>query len=172
MRRDSGDCYDRFVGIRDKDNSPSTNLAGMARGKAFTVLARSRIPEAAVNSILDWLVCNLQITARITCRSFSSKEIIFDGLLGRTLDGFRLCIYADKAKPFNILESYTFSFQYPSNVVGAPQHLVGSIGRDARLRLECPRDAPVLVAGAWSNIQRFMREIHNFHQTLPDLPSQ
>lgn len=56
MRKNSDDFYERSVGIRDSGHAPSTNITGAFWGRAFTVLARSKDPDAGVNKILDWLV--------------------------------------------------------------------------------------------------------------------
>lgn len=47
-----------------------------------------------------------------------------------------------------------------------------SVGRNASLHLEHPSDASTFLGRAWSNLQKFMRELHDFHQILPDLPRQ
>ena len=95
------------------------------------------------------------------------------GLRDHTIDGFRLCIYKDKSKPFNVLETYTFSFRYTGHT---RRQLVGMAqscsSRESALQLEGPADANTSMEDAWSNIEKFMRGLQDFHQTLPDLPSQ
>lgn len=76
-----------------------------------------------------------------------------------------MSIYADKSKPHNVLESYTFSFMYGNPTLGAQGQLVG-------MGLLNPSNNTVTVGGARSNYDRFMRQLHQYHQSLPDLPSQ
>ena len=45
------------------------------------------------------------------CSSLAQDEI-FKGLDERSLDGVQFSIHADKSKPSEILELYTFAFQY------------------------------------------------------------
>jgi len=87
-------------------------------------------------------------------------------VLQRTLDGFRISIYADLSKPHNVLESYTFSFMYGNSIFGAQEQLVG-IGLS-----DSSNNNTTTVGGARSNYDRFMRQLHQYHQSLPDLPSQ
>lgn len=86
-------------------------------------------------------------------------------MLERRLDGFRLSIYADKSKPQNILEAYTFSFTYTNNTNDARRELIGmglpNLGNDA-----------ATVKGARANFEQFVRRLHHFEQFLPLLPSQ
>lgn len=142
----------------------------------MTVLARSTVPGAGVNRILDWLVRAPDRRSSKASLSRMIQDIIFVGLRDHALDGFRLCIYADRAKPFHVLETYTFSFRCIINAGSAQQQLVGiahsSSGRGTKLKLDRPGDASIFIGDAWSNLQTFMRGLHDFHQTLPDLPSQ
>ena len=112
----------------------------------------------------------------MTLHSFMLEEIVFEGLLGHKLDGFRLCIHANKTIPLHLLETYTFSFQYTSITREAQRQPVGmsplSTGNNTRLQFEGSCDSSMSVEAAWASLQRFMRELHNFHQTLPDLPSK
>lgn len=86
-------------------------------------------------------------------------------MLERRLDGFRLCIYADKSKPQNILESYTFSFTYTNNTNDARRKLVG-------MGLPNLGNYAVTVEGARASFEQFVRRLHDFEQFLPRLPSQ
>ena len=52
------DClYDQTTGIRRSSSTSKTSFKGAACRKSFKVLARSELPGAGVNAILDWLVC-------------------------------------------------------------------------------------------------------------------
>lgn len=86
-------------------------------------------------------------------------------MLRRNLDGVRFCIYADKSNPWNVLEAYTFSFNYSNNGLGTHQKLVGiGFSNDDR--------PPVSIGGARSSLENFMNRLHHFDQNLPDLPGR
>ncbi|CAF9927706.1 DNA binding protein [Imshaugia aleurites] len=88
-----------------RSNSASSNdeLAHFAtalaqQGQSFVVLVPGKTNGA--DQLLAWL------------------DEIFKGLLDRSLDGFQFSIYADKSRPSDILELYTFSFQYRDGKAG------------------------------------------------------
>lgn len=87
--------------------------------------------------------------------------MIFERVIKCSLEGFQLSIYADRTSPSRILESYTFSFQYSQGGGGSNSQVAGLTGPDG---------ASVTVEGARLGLKKFLDQLHNYNEMLPDLP--
>lgn len=95
----------------------------------------------------------------------SFQGVVMNDVLRHSLEGFRISIYGDKSKPQNVLESYAFSFTYADGTVGVKRQLMG-------LGLPGSDNGTLTTGGAWSSYDRFVRQLHDYHISLRDLPSQ
>ncbi|CAD6568308.1 MAG: DNA binding protein [Alectoria sarmentosa] len=130
-------------------NSSNNEMAHFAtalaqRDQPFMVLAPGKIN--AVDKLLVWL------------------DEIFEGLLDRSLDGFQFSIYADKSRPSEILELYTFSFQYHDGKDGE-RRLVGLMapGRDSGM---------ITTRNVRSRMVNVIDQLNKYQQQLPTLPRE
>lgn len=89
---------------------------------------------------------------------------MFKGLLNRSLDGARFSIYADKSKPSEVLELYTFSFQYRN----------GKDGQRRLTGLTTPGggNGMITTRSLRSDMVNAIDQLNNYQQQLPALPSK
>ena len=94
----------------------------------------------------------------------NSQDEIFKGLLDRSLDGVQFSIYANKSRPSQVLELYTFSFQYRHGKDGE-RRLMGLTppGRDS---------VTITTRSVRSGMVNVMDQLHDYQQQLPTLPSK
>lgn len=81
----------------------------------------------------------------------------------KDLSGVQFSIFADVANPSNVLESYTFSFEYSKRISGGEHQLIG-------LALSGPRGKPVSMTSARSGLEKLVGRLIQIDVTLPDLP--
>ncbi|KAF6221378.1 hypothetical protein HO133_002233 [Letharia lupina] len=88
---------------------------------------------------------------------------ISKGLLERSLDGVQFSIYADKSRPSEILELYTFSFQYRD----------GKDGERRLMGLTAPGGGSgmITIRSVRSGMVNVIDQFKNYQQQLPALPS-
>lgn len=90
---------------------------------------------------------------------------MFDGLLNHSLDAIRFTIYADKDNSSNVLELYTFCFQY-SNTADLQDRRLAGIAITGR------GGENTIMANARTGIINIMTHIREYNQILPDLPRE
>lgn len=114
------------------------------RDQSFVVLAPGK--THGVDRLLEWL------------------DEIFKGLLDRSLDGVQFSIYADKSRPSEILELYTFSFQYRNGKDGE-RRLVGltAPGRGSSM---------ITTKSVRTGMINVIDQLNNYQQQLPSLPKE
>ena len=96
--------------------------------------------------------------------SFLAQDEIFKGLDERSLDGVQFSIYADKSKPSEILELYTFSFQY-HDVKDSGRRLMG-------LTTPSHGGGTITTRSSKYDMVNLMDRLKNYHHQLPALPSK
>ena len=97
--------------------------------------------------------------------SFLTQDEIFKGLDERSLDGVQFSIYADKSNPSEILELYTFAFQY---------HDAKDRGRRL-MGLTAPSHGGATITNLRSityDMVNLIDQLKNYQHQLPALPSK
>jgi hypothetical protein len=79
------------------------------------------------------------------------------------LDGVQFSIYADKANPSHVLESYTFSFQYTGSRKYAKRQLSGMAGWGSA-------GISINIGAARAGLRNMIDQIYDYHQNLATLP--
>ena len=96
--------------------------------------------------------------------SFLTQDEIFKGLDERSLDGVQFSIYADKSNPSEILELYTFAFQY-YDAKDSGRRLMG-------LTAPGPGGATITSRSITNDMVNLIDQFKNYQHQLPALPSK
>ncbi|KAF2812571.1 uncharacterized protein BDZ99DRAFT_496961 [Mytilinidion resinicola] len=115
------------------------------KGTCMRVLRRGR--SKAVDTLLDWL-----------------ENGAFDALKHGHLRAIQLNIFEDADHPSNVVETYTFTFNY----VRSPDRSVAVVG----IEMTGPKAESVTIKNAKYAMQMFIRRLIALCGTLPDLPSR
>ncbi|KAF2493327.1 hypothetical protein BU16DRAFT_583445 [Lophium mytilinum] len=115
------------------------------KGTCMRVLRRGR--NTAVDTLLDWL-----------------ENGAFDALKRGHLRAIQLNIFEDADNPSNVVETYTFTFNY----VRSPDRSVAVVG----IEMTGPNSESVTIKNAKYAMQMFIRRLMTLCSTLPDLPSR
>lgn len=127
----------------------------------------SEQPEqtSGVDRLLAWLVGDgRHRTFGEHANPFLAQDEIFKALLDRSLDGAQFSIYADKSKPSEVLEFYTFSFQYRT----------GKDGQRRLTGLTTPGhgNGGITTRNLRTDMVNVIDQLNNYQQHLPPLPSK
>ncbi|KAF2200317.1 hypothetical protein GQ43DRAFT_79188 [Delitschia confertaspora ATCC 74209] len=144
-------CFDDQVYEVNNSHCPYNDYASgqnqprdkKAKGTKMKVLRRGRSNGA--DQLLDWL-----------------ENGVFDALRRNVLRAMQLNIFEDPKYPSNIVELYTFSFQY-TNTSDKRRELSG-------VELTGPQGERVTIKEAKHGLQLFIRRMITLCGTLPDLP--
>ena len=106
---------------------------------------------------MSWLVSSIIRFSMVFSVANPWKDGIFDALRRGVLDSMQLSVILDKDKPSNVLESYTFKFQYTE-------------GQLDGMMVSSPRGTPVTLRDARSSLATLNRFLMELTEGLPDLP--
>lgn len=90
---------------------------------------------------------------------------IFDSLRRNFLAAIQLTIFEEEVTPSNILEAYTFSFEYAGSVRNHTRRLAG-------LQLKGSTGEPITVRDAKYGVQMMVRRLVQLSTILPQLPGE
>ena len=96
--------------------------------------------------------------------SFLTQDEVFKGLDERSLDGVQFSIYADKSNPSEILELYTFAFQY-HDAKDSGRRLMG-------FTAPSPGGATITTQSITYDMVNLIDQLKNYQHQLPALPSK
>lgn len=88
---------------------------------------------------------------------------ILEGLLRKNLSAVQFSIITGSKDPSNILESYTFNFQYIDNDSNTDRRLIG-------LTLLDPHGEPVTIISARYGLLQIVHHLIKLNVNLPALP--
>lgn len=129
--------------------------------KPLMVLLRGKTPQ--VDKLLEWLV-GLRQPGQVSV-THRLQDGIFDALRKSVLAAVQFSIIVDEASPSDVIEMYTFSFAYTSNVKVVGRRLEGMTVTGPDGKKITVRDARV---GLWSIVRQCMI----VHNSLPSLPGE